>query len=52
MEVSQRVSRMHFEEARQALGDLAAELGGDAVHLAQKLVGARIGRLEIRGAAK
>ena len=52
MELRQRVSRVRFGETRQALGDLAAQRGSDAVHLAEKLVRPRIGRREVRGLAE
>ena len=46
--MSQRVCGLHFHEARKALRNLTAELRDDAVHLTEKLVGARIRRREIR----
>src|SRR6266542_4350811 len=52
LEVGQRIPRLCFDEARETFGDLAPELRGDAIHLAQKLVRARIRRREVHGSAK
>src|SRR5207244_8858076 len=52
MELRQCISRVRVGEAGKALGDLAAQRGSDAVHLTEKLVGARIRRRKVCGLAK
>jgi hypothetical protein len=52
VELSQRVSRVRVGETCQAPRDLGAERGGDAVHLTEKLVGARIRWRKVRGLAE